>query len=144
MTSTDTAKHVNTEMEEEKEEEKKISTETVRKIAHRVGYFACRPLLKSLLIKYRKTARLEFARVHQDRTMHYRRNVIFIDETYIKLAPKTLVKGFGERRGSDWQRKISFHQLSMEEKELCCGVVCHGWLSPDSWYTKRQRVLKFS
>ena len=95
QTSVEMASHVNAEMEEEKQ----ISEGTVKAIAHMHGYSACRPLHKPPLDSEEMASRLEFCQTHQNRTMHFWRNVIFVDETYIRLEPKDSRKRVWRQEG---------------------------------------------
>jgi len=76
-------KSINMEIEEEKQ----ISLNTVKNVAHKAGCSACMPLLKPPLDLHEKAARLNFRLTHQFKTMHFWRNVIFMDEVYIRLHP---------------------------------------------------------
>ena len=106
QTSNEIAFNVNEEMEEEK----KISSDTVQRTAHKLGYSACRPLLKPPFDEDQKTARLEFARFYQDRIMHFWRNTIFMDETFIRLHHKDSRKRVWRQKG---ERLIEEHTLPL-------------------------------
>jgi transposase len=70
------------------EEENQISASTVRNVAHAAGYKAYRPLPKPPLEQHHVDDRLHFAERYEDRTMHFWRNCIFMDETFVRLHPK--------------------------------------------------------
>lgn len=106
QTSSEIANDVNEEMEEEK----KISSDTVQRTAHKLGYSACRPLLKPPLDEDQKAARLEFALFYQDRTMHFWRNTIFLDETFIRLHHKDSRKRVWRQKG---ERLAEEHTLPL-------------------------------
>lgn len=110
LTSTTIARLVNEEMEEEKQ----ISSDTVQRIAHEAGYFSYKPVYKPPLDDDRKADRLQFARLHQDRTMHFWRSTIFMDETFIRLHPK------------DTRKRIWRHQGEQMEEENVIPLFRHG------------------
>lgn len=95
QSSVEISNNVNMEIEEEK----KISPNTVKSVAHQAGYSACRPLLKPPLNVDQKAARLNFCQIHQNKTMHFWRNVIFMDETYIRYHPRDSRKRVWRQEG---------------------------------------------
>ena len=103
LTSNEIARHVNEQIEDEKQ----ISSDTVQRIAHKFGYYAYRPQTKPPIDEDQKTARAQLARLYRERTMHFRRNTFFIDETFIRLHPKDSVKEFGESKAGEWKRRTS-------------------------------------
>jgi len=70
------------------EKEKQIAPTTVRDVAHKAGFKAYRPLAKPPLIEIQMDQRLGFAENLEDRTMHFWRHAIFMDETFVRLHPK--------------------------------------------------------
>lgn len=96
------------------EVEYQISDDTVQNIAHKAGYFSYKPLFKPPLGEDEMTDRLEFAQLYQDRTMHFWRNCIFMDEVYIRLHPK-------DSRQRVWRQKGQ----RLEEENIL-PLVCHG------------------
>ena len=90
---------------EEIEEEKQISSSTVRTVALKDGYFARRPALKPPLKPAHISQRFEFAKLHRHRTTHFWSQVIFMDECMIKLNPKDLRKRVRRKKGERLDRR---------------------------------------
>jgi len=82
------------------EEEKQISSSSVRKVAIDKGYYARRPIQKPPLDADHMALRLNFAENHENHTMHFWKNVIFMDETMLRLHPDDSRKRVRRQKGT--------------------------------------------
>ena len=96
QTSSKIQKKVNNRMEEEKQ----ISSSSVRRVAIDKGYYARRPIQKPPLDADHKVKRLNFGNDHENHTMHFWKNVIFMDETMLRLHPDDSRKRVRRAKGT--------------------------------------------
>jgi len=67
------------------EEDNQICSGTIRGVALKNDLQACRPLAKPFLTEDHIKLRLAFAEKYKDKTSHFWMNVIFVDESYLRL-----------------------------------------------------------
>ena len=64
---------------------KKVSLSTVKQVLHRHGLKGYSARRKPLLLKKHKKARLQLAKIHQDKDLNFWRHVLWSEETKVEL-----------------------------------------------------------
>ncbi len=95
-----TSSKIQTKVNHRIEEEKQISSSSVRRVAIKREYIARRPLQKPPLSTENKASRLNFGKIHKDHTIHFWKNVIFMDETILRMHPTDSRKRVRRQQGT--------------------------------------------